>query len=229
MYALRLLQAFSLASLVVSLPHSDVHTNQLTKRVLPPVDEFPSDPTSQNHKSLLSEALSDALLLVQQVSLSYPGDDGSGPFKDIWSKYFPDTDHQKVQGVWNKIMSDPNNPGQGEDVLRTAVILGVDLLKQYLNADTCLPGEDAYTNPCDLTPFRALREILLTWQFLVPTGFDPGLPGYATFTFFCDQAFQAPARYGDISCSTVGDTLSTKMDFLAGTILHEVGVSRRIP
>ena len=203
MHYLRFLQTLSFASLVVSLPQKGTLDNQIGKRALPPLDIFPDDQTGKDHRNKLAEALSDTLLLAQQVSLSYPGDDGSGPYKDIWSKYFPSSDHQKVQGVWNKIMSDPKNPGQGEDILRTAVIVGTDLVKQQLNVELCEPGVDAYTNP-------------------FPAGFDPGLPTTATFSFFCDNAFGAPARYGDISCSTVGDTVSTKMDFLGGTILHEV-------
>ncbi len=78
--------------------------------------------TSQDHKNALAEALSNTLLLVQQASLSYPSDDGTDPYKDIWSKYFPDSDHPKVTGVWDKIMPDPNYPGQGEDRLKTTII-----------------------------------------------------------------------------------------------------------
>ena len=157
---------------------------------------FPDDATSQDHKSKLSEALSDTLLLVQKVSQSYPGDDGSGPYRDIWSKYFPDSDHTAVQGVWNQIMSDPSNPGQGEDRVSQALISGTDFLKDLAGVDIC--GADpveAYTNP-------------------LPTGFAPGLPNTGTFTYFCDAAFNLPSRYGDIKCCTVGDTLSSKMEFL---------------
>lgn len=196
-------QVLPLALFAAAIPRGIVPSkHQLSKRALPPLDIFPDDATSQQHKTALSEALSDTLLLVQQVSLSYPGDDGSGPYADIWSKYFPPSDHQKVQGVWNKIISDPNNPGQGEDIVRTAVIVGTDLVKQQLGVDLCDGNTEAYTNP-------------------FPAGFDPGLPNTATFTFFCDPAFNLPGRYGDITCANVGDTLSTNMEFLGGTILHE--------
>lgn len=192
-----------LALFAAAIPHDIVPSkHQLSKRALPPLDIFPDDSTSQQHKNALSEALSDTLLLVQQVSLSYPGDDGSGPYADIWSKYFPPSDHKKVQGVWNKIMSDPKNPGQGEDIVRTAVIVGTDLVKLQLNVELCDGNTEAYTNP-------------------FPAGFDPGLPITATFSFFCDPAFNLPGRYGDITCAKVGDTLSSNMEFLGGTILHE--------
>ena len=211
MYLLHPFQSLFFASLAASLPSQNhAPRDQLSKRALPPLDVFPEDPTGQAHKNALAEALSDTLLLAQQVSLSYPGDDGSGPYKDIWSKYFPESDHSKVQGVWNKIMSDPNNPGQGEDRLKTAVIVGIDLIKINLNVELCEEGAVAYTNP-------------------LPAGFDPGLPTTATFTFFCDEAYTLTGRYGDISCSTVGDTVSTKMDFLGGSILHEVSSPFRCP
>ena len=71
-----------------------------------------------------------------------------------------------------------------------------------MNEELCDGDAEAYTNP-------------------FPTGFDPGLPTTATFTFFCDPAFTLPGRYGDIKCNKVGDTLSTDMEFLGGTILHE--------
>ena len=61
---------------------------------------------------------------------------------------------------------------------------------------------EAYTNPA-------------------PSGLDPGAPNTASITFFCDKAFTLPSRYEDITCATVGDTLSTSMEFLGGTILHE--------
>ena len=115
---------------VSALPQNEVSSGKhLSKRALPDLIFFPSDETSQDHKAKLSAAMSDTLLLVQQVSLSYPGDDGSGPYKDIWSKYFPDTNHKAVQGVWNQIMSDPKNPGQGEDRIKQAIILGEDFAK----------------------------------------------------------------------------------------------------
>lgn len=140
-------------------------------------------------------------------SENYAGDDGSGPYKDIWSKYFPDTDHRAVQGVWNQIISDPSNPSQGEGRVSQALISGTDWGKIILEVDTCAAGGvEAYTN-------------------LLPTGFAPGLPNTGTFTYFCDEAFSLPSRYGDIKCSTVGDTLSSKMEFLGGTILHEVSSS----
>jgi len=203
MRSLRFLQIFSFALIVSAVPHGDGPSRaQLSKRTLPPLDVFPGDQKSQKHKEMLAKALSDTLLLVQQVSLSYPEDDGSGHYKDIWFKYFPEFDHKKVQGVWKQIMSDPKNPGQVEDRLKTAVIVGQDLVKQQLGIELCDGQTEAYTNP-------------------LPAGFDPGLPNTATFTYFCDPAFALPARYGDIKCSTIGDTLSTKMEFLGGTILHE--------
>lgn len=196
-------QVLSLALCAAAIPHDIIPSkHQFSKRTLPPLDVFPHDARSQRHKNALREAISDTLLLVQQVSLFYPGDDGSGPYADIWSKYFPPSDHKKVQGVWDKIMSDPKNPGQGGDIVRTAVIVGTDLVKEQLNVELCDGDLKAYTNTS-------------------PPGFDPGLPDTATFTFFCDTAFQLPSRYVDITCAKVGDTLSTNMEFLGGTVLHE--------
>ncbi|KAL8740836.1 MAG: hypothetical protein Q9190_006502 [Brigantiaea leucoxantha] len=192
-----------LISFAAAVPH-DIQPSKhpLSKRTLPPLDAFPNDEESQKRRTALSEALSDTLLLAQQVSLSYPGDDGSGSYADIWGKYFPPADHEKVKGVWDKIMSDPNNPGQGEHILRTAVIVGFDIMKAQLNVELCTPGVEAYTNP-------------------FPIGFDNRLPNTATFTFFCDPAFTLPDRYGDLSCAKVGDTVSSKMEFLGASILHE--------
>ena len=83
MHLCSFLQVLPLALFAAAIPHDIVPSkHQLSKRALPPLDIFPGDATRQQHKNVLSEALSDTLLLVQQVSLSYPGDDGSGPYAD---------------------------------------------------------------------------------------------------------------------------------------------------
>jgi len=58
-------QVLPLALFASAIPHDIVPSkHQLSKRALPPLDIFPDDATSQQHKNALSEALSDTLLLV---------------------------------------------------------------------------------------------------------------------------------------------------------------------
>lgn len=68
MHPLYFFKILPLALFAAAIPHEIIPSrHQLSKRALPPLDIFPDDPTSQQHKNALSEALSDTLLLVQQV------------------------------------------------------------------------------------------------------------------------------------------------------------------
>lgn len=179
-------------------PHRDVsNLHQLSKRSLPAFDDW--DPTDPDYPNLqiLRNALQDSLDLVSRVALDYD------LYKPIWDKYFPEADHDKVKGVWNQIMSDPTNPGTGEDRLQDCVILGFDLSKGNAGDDPCADGAAAYTVQ------------------VAPGVIPPGSPPTTTVSYYCPPAFLTPLKYSDISCTDLGDTVSTEMDFLGATIMHE--------
>ena len=178
-----------------SAPHGEVtNPRQLSKRTLPDFEDWPNgDPNQQT----LRNALPDSLDLVSRVASNYD------KYKAIWDKYFPEADHDKVKGVWNQIMSDPADPGTGEDRLQYCIIIGFDLTKGNAGGDSCAEGAAAYTLP-------------------VSSGFlPPGGPPTTTLSYYCPPAFQTALKYSDISCNDLGDTMSTKMDFLGATIMHE--------
>ncbi|KAK8221842.1 hypothetical protein M8818_000007 [Zalaria obscura] len=129
------------AFLFSSLAYAGVH--RLSKRTLPPLEDFPDNDAANAQKANLQSALPDAITLAATVSgtqLSY---------QDVWDKYFPRDAQQAVQGVWNNIISDTSNPGTGTDTLKNAIILGFDFAsdaaQQGLSDDFCAQGYDAYT------------------------------------------------------------------------------------
>ncbi|KAK4696448.1 hypothetical protein P7C71_g1466, partial [Lecanoromycetidae sp. Uapishka_2] len=185
-----------LVSIVSSAPHGDVaKPHQLSKRTLPDFEDWSNGDPIQ--KQNLQNALQDSLDLVSRVAQNY------GKYKPIWDKYFPEADHDKVKGVWNQIMSDPTNPGTGEDRLQYCIIIGEDIAKGNAGGDPCAEGAAAYTVnvPPDLLP--------------------PGGPSTTTVSYYCPPAFQTALKYSDIKCADLGNTMTTDMDFLGATIMHE--------
>lgn len=145
----------------------------------------------------MQTALQDGLDLVSRVATEYD------KYKPIWDKYFPEADHPKVQAVWNQIMSDPNNPGTGEDRPQYCIIIGQDISHDNAEGDPCADGAAAYT-------------------VNVPSGLlPPGGPLTTTVSYYCPPSFQVPAKYDTINCNDIGDTVSEAMDFLGATIVHE--------
>lgn len=186
------------AFLFSSLAYAGVH--RLSKRTLPPLEDFPDNDAANAQKANLQSALPDAITLAATVSgtqLSY---------QDVWDKYFPRDAQQAVQGVWNNIISDTSNPGTGTDTLKNAIILGFDFAsdaaQQGLSDDFCAQGYDAYTAQ-------------------VPTGLFPGVVAGATMSHYCSRAFTSPIQLSDIDCNSLGDAVSSDMDSLGVTILHE--------
>ena len=79
----------------------------------------------------------------------------------------------------------------------------VSLKERWLIQLYIKPAEEAYTVP-------------------IPPQFrEPHQPDTATVTRFCPTAYTSPLKYSSISCNDVGDTASTKMEFLGAIILHE--------
>ena len=59
--------------------------------------------------------------------------------KHCSDKYFPGADHQRVQNVFRRIVSDPSNPGTGEARLKDCVIVGVEVAPDGCAAVSQIP------------------------------------------------------------------------------------------
>ncbi|KAI0506306.1 hypothetical protein F5B22DRAFT_660390 [Xylaria bambusicola] len=176
--------------LAASFPSS--HPLLQVKRTFPTFeDENDFQPGQEDQ---IKAALPDAIDLVARLTENYD------QYSDIWAKYFPVADHDTVKKVFQQIVSDPTNPGEGEDRLKDCRVAGFDFLPVTSGEDACAEGATAYTS-----------------NFLESDHTYKGV----SRTHFCPPAYQQKARYSDISCNDIGDTLNTKMDFLGATILHE--------
>lgn len=185
-----LLSSLAFASLINAAPKAHI-----SKRTYPEFVDWPDDAKSKNHKEKLTDALPEAIDLVTRVTENYES------YKDIWSKYFAESDHDTVKKVYKQIVSDPSKPGHGEPRLENCKIIGTDLSHGHPSPrDSCAEGYEAYT--VEVAP-----------------GYDD--PAGTTLTYFCDAAYAGPDSYKNMKCVDIGDTLSEKMEFLGATILHE--------
>ncbi|KAI0470526.1 hypothetical protein GGR56DRAFT_678416 [Xylariaceae sp. FL0804] len=150
---------------------------------------------SQATEDHIKAALPDAIDLATAVLQDYDS------YKDIWLKYFPESDHATVTNVFKQIVSDPANPGEGEDRLAICRIGGYDLSKEGFVAPCA--GEAAWTLP---------------WPDDYVTDEQPLGSSY---TYFCPEAYQQTPKYTSIDCTAFSDTLNDGLDFLGATILHE--------
>jgi len=145
----------------------------------------------------LKAALPDAIDLVTQVLSDYDG------YKDIWLKYFPESDHETVQNVFKRIVSDPSKPGEGEDRVALCRISGFDMSIVNKRIEPCGEDDPAYT-------------------FMWPAKqISPEMPEGSSFTYFCPRAYQQTPKYNAMDCQAFDDTLNDNMDFLGATVLHE--------
>ena len=197
MLALRILSTVALFAFPVCsiFQEYSFKPNLYSKRTFPKFVDWPRE--QADNQRILKDALPDAIDLVAHVADSYD------KYKPIWDKYFPESDHDRVKAVWQRIVSDPTNPGTGEDRLKDCHIIGWDLSRNNRGGDPCAKGNQAYTIP------------------IPPKHLDPGQSPDATLTYFCPAAFVSAHRYSEISCADLGDTVSVKMDFLGATIVHE--------
>lgn len=141
-------------------------------------------------------ALPDAIDLATRVQQDYK------LYKDIWSKYFPESDHPTVQKVFQNIVSDPSSPGEGLDAIALCRISGLDFSTVNPSVGGCSVAS-AYT-------------------FKWPSDFvNDEMPAGSSYTYLCPGAYKETARYSDITCSQLTDTLNDGMDFLGATIMHE--------
>ena len=104
--------------------------------------------------------------------------------------------------MFSRTLFDPTNPGTGEYRIAHCTIIGIDVAKDNQGGDPCAEGADAYT-------------------IAVPPGVIPDSHPDDTITYFCPVAYTRTPRYNQISCAALGDTMSTKMDFIGATIMHE--------
>lgn len=184
-----ILSSLTLTSLVYAAPKA-----HFSKRTYPKFENWGTDAVSKDHKKKLTDALPDAIDLVTRVSEDY------NTYKDIWSKYFPESDHDDVKKVYAQIVSDPTKPDKGESRLENCQIVGEDFQKGQPQ-DSCAEGAEAWTSN-------------------LPDGSFGNPPG-TSITYFCDPAYTGPLKYQDMRCVNIGNTLSDKLDFLGATILHE--------
>lgn len=189
----KLLFPLLLTPFVASFP-MDTDPHYIAKRTFPIFEEEGSFPDGGEDK--LKAALPDAIDLVVRVTENYDG------YSDIWAKYFPQGDHATVMKVFQQIFSDPANPGQGEDRVKNCRIFGIDFIKEWQGDDICAEGAAAYTSN-------------------IPDGTPPWNDNGVSLTHFCPPAYSETARYTDISCNDIGDTVNAEMDFLGATILNE--------
>ncbi|KAI0880238.1 uncharacterized protein GGS22DRAFT_193446 [Annulohypoxylon maeteangense] len=150
-----------------------------------------------NQEDQLKAALPDAIDLVTQVLTGYD------VYKDIWLKYFPESDHAKVQNVFKRIVSDPSNPGEGEDRVSLCRISGFDMSNVNPSINPCGEEDVAYT---------------FNWP---ASAISREMPEGSSFTYFCPGAYKQTPKYNQIDCNGFDDTLNDNMDFLGATILHE--------
>ncbi|KAI9149907.1 hypothetical protein HJFPF1_09653 [Paramyrothecium foliicola] len=191
MAALRLLPSFLLATSVAAAPLvSQPHA--LLKREFP---EFEDEHNfGEGQEDIIKNALPDAIDLVTRVTENYEG------YKDIWSNYFPEDDHETVMEVFQRIVPEADDPGEGDDRLKNARISGYNFFPAMGKGDPCAEGSAAYTS---------------NWvdEKENPLGFSR--------THFCPPAYEQPPKYEDMKCTDLGDTVSDKMDFLGATVMHE--------
>lgn len=168
---------------------------QLCKRAFPIfIDTQDFQPGQED---MLKAALPDAIDLVTQVLSNYD------LYKDIWLKYFPERDHEKVQNVFKRIVSGPSNPGEGEDRVALCRISGFDMGIVNPRIDDCIQGSLAYTFP---------------WP---ADKISPEMPEGSSYTHFRPAAYQQTLKYNQMDCKAFDDTLNDSMDFLGATVLHE--------
>lgn len=178
---------------VLLLPLARTHPH-IAKRAYPVFIDTESFGDGQ--EAQIKAALPDAIDLATRVQQDYDS------YKDVWSKYFPESDHATVQKVFQNIVSDPSSPGEGSDVVALCRISGFDFSTINPSVGEC-GGASAYTFnwPSDSVTDE------------MPTG--------SSYTYFCPEAYKETARYSDITCDQLTDTLNDGMDFLGATLMHE--------
>ncbi|KAI9170577.1 hypothetical protein HJFPF1_00045 [Paramyrothecium foliicola] len=191
MTAIKLLPSFLLVASVASAP-LETQPHALFKREFPAFEDEDDFQSGQQDK--IKRALPDAIDLAVRVAEEYDA------YKDIWSHYFPEDDHETVMDVFKRIVPDPEDPEEGDERLKDCRISGYNFWPSMGHEDICAEGDAAYT---------------VNW-----VDEEGNFEGYSR-THFCAPAYEQVQKYEDIKCNDLGDAVGDKMDFLGATVLHE--------
>jgi len=179
---------------ITGAPQPHHATQRLTKRTFPIFSDFADgDPDQAYLEAAIPDAIAMARLAQDQTT-----------WQSIYNKYFPSGVQAQVSQVFKNIVPDPSNPGTGSDALANCRIIGEDIA-----------ADSPQGSPCENRG---------TWGYtyrVVPPGLFPDVSAQSSVTYFCGEAYSFPIQAGDITCDSLGPTLSAGMEFLGATILHE--------